>query len=250
MVPRRCVIMAHRLDTFFRKLERRDVLSSEERDALIAAAGAEAHFPAGGDLVREGERPNHSILLLSGISTRYNLLSNGQRQITAIHVPGDFVDLHSLLLKEMDHSVGALSDCHVVTFPHAGLVGLSENYPHLTRLLWLMTLIDAAIQREWIVAMGRRSATEQLAHLICELYVRLDVAALVRDQSFRFPINQMELGDALGLSAVHVNRVLQELRGENLFTWQGQIVRVLDWPKLQRRADFNPTYLHLNSEPR
>lgn len=242
--------MPHLLDTFFHKLERRDVLSSEEREALLAAAGPEAHFPAGSDLVREGDRPDHSILVLTGLTTRYNILEGGQRQITAIHVPGDFVDLHSLLLKQMDHSVGALSDCHVVTFQHSGLVAITEQYPHLSRLLWLMTLIDAAIQREWIVGMGRRSASEQLAHLICEFYVRLGVADLVHEQSFVFPINQMELGDALGLSAVHVNRVLQELRGENLFTWQGQTIRVLDWPALQRRAGFDPLYLHLNREPR
>lgn len=242
--------MAHLLDTFFRKLERRDVLSADERAALLAAAGSEATFAAGSDLVREGDRPDHSILVLEGITTRYSILKGGQRQITAIHVPGDFVDLHSLMLKQMDHSVGALSHCRVVTFPHPGLVAITETHPHLTRLLWLMTLIDAAIQREWIVAMGRRSAAEQLAHLICELYVRLGVANLVHDESFTFPINQTELGDALGLSAVHVNRVLQDLRAENLFTWQGQVVHVLDWPRLQRRADFDPTYLHLNSEPR
>ena len=238
------------LDTFFHKLERRDVLSAEEREALIAAAGSEADFTAGADIVRKGDRLDHSILVLSGLSTRYSLLSNGQRQITAIHVPGDFVDLHSLLLKEMDHSVGALSNCHIVRFPHANLIRITERYPHLTRLLWLMTLIDASIQREWIVAMGRRSASQQLAHLVCELYVRLDIASLVHDQSFVFPISQVTLGDALGLSAVHVNRVLQELRGENLFTWQGQTIHVLDWPGLQERAEFDPAYLHLNKEPR
>lgn len=242
--------MAHTLDTFFRKLERRDVVSAEEREALIAAAGAQADIPAGKDLVSEGDRPNHSILVVKGISTRYSLLSDGRRQITAIHVPGDFVDLHSLLLKEMDHSVGALSDCHIVTFPHNRLTALTQTHPHLTRLLWLMTLIDAAIQREWIVGMGRRSAAQQLAHLICELYTRLEIAALVQNDRFVFPITQVELGDTLGLSAVHVNRVLQELRAENLFSWHGQTIHILDWPGLQRRAEFDPAYLHLNSEPR
>ena len=238
------------LDTFFHKLERRDVISAAERDVLEQAAGPEADFPAGSDLVREGDRPDHSILVVAGLSTRYRLMADGQRQITAIHVPGDFVDLHSLLLKEMDHSVGALSACHVVTFPHRHLVEITQHYPHLARLLWLMTLIDSAITREWVVAMGRRSAVEHLAHLICELYVRLDVIGMVHDHSFEFPITQMELGDVLGLSAVHVNRVLQELRGENLITWQGQTVCVLDWPRLQRRAAFEPDYLHLNREPR
>ena len=238
------------LDAFFRKLERRDIVSPDERQALIDAAGPLLEVRAGADLVREGERPDRSQLVISGFTTRYRVLSDGQRQITAIHVPGDFVDLHSFVLKEMDHSVGALSDCRIISFPHQGLATITERFPHLTRLLWLMTLLDSAIHREWIVAMGRRSAAGQMAHLVCELYVRLGVVGLVTNDSFTLPLTQMELADALGISAVHVNRVLQELRGENLLTWQNQVIHVLDWPRLQERAEFDPRYLHLNSEPR
>ncbi len=238
------------LDAFFRKLEQRDVLSGAERAALIAAARPEEDFAAGTDLVLEGDRPDHSILLLDGFATRYRLLGDGQRQITAVHVAGDFVDLHSFLLKDMDHSVGALTRCHVLTFPRVHLARITETEPHLTRLLWLMTLIDAAMHREWMVAMGRRSALEQLAHLVCELYVRLGIAGLVTNDQFIFPVTQSDLGDALGLSAVHVNRVLQQLRAGNLITWQGQLVHILDWPGLQRLAEFDPRYLHLNNEPR
>lgn len=238
------------LDLFFRKLERRDAIPPEEREALLHAAGAEVTFPAGADLVREGDRPDVSTLVVSGFTTRYRVLSDGQRQITAVHVPGDFVDLHSFVLKEMDHSVGALSACRVIQFPHQRLTTITERYPHLTRLLWLMTLLDSAIHREWIVAMGRRSAGAQMAHLVCELYVRLGVVGLVRDDSFTLPMTQTELGDALGISAVHVNRVLQELRSENLFTWHNQVLHILDWPRLQERAEFDPRYLHLQLEPR
>src|SRR3569623_1311041 len=117
----------------------------------------------------------------------------------------------------MDHSVGALSRCRTIMFPHERLTWITEQYPHLTRELWLMTLLDGSIHREWLVAMGRRSASQQMAHLICELYVRLGITGLVHDDTFSFPITQTELGDALGLSAVHVNRVLQELRTERLF---------------------------------
>ncbi len=190
------------------------------------------------------------MLVVTGFTTRYRDLSDGKRQITAIHIPGDFVDLHSFLLKEMDHSVGALSTCRVITFPHRNLTRLTEQHPHLTRLLWLLTLLDSAINREWIVAMGRRSAAEQLAHLICEFCARLEVIGQVKDMTFTLPITQVELSDALGISPVHVNRVLQELRGENLFTWQNQTIRILDWPRLQERAEFDPLYLHLNREPR
>lgn len=238
------------LATFLRKLEVRDVLSDAEKQALIACASVEVLVPAGGDLVREGARPEVSMLVLDGFSSRYRDAPDGSRQITAIHIPGDFVDLHSLLIKEMDHSVGALSACRVMHFPHVRLKALSETHPHLTRLLWLMTLIDASIHREWLAA-ASRPAPEQIAHLLCELYVRLGVTGLIgADRSFTLPLTQTELGEALGLSAVHVNRTLQQLRSEGLFTWQNQTVRILDWDGLQRRASFDARYLHLVREPR
>ena len=243
-------MIATRLDRFFSKLERRDIISPEEREALLAAAGQETDVAAGQDLVREGDRPDHSTLVVSGFTTRYRVLGDGQRQITALHVPGDFVDLHSFALKEMDHSVGALSNCRVIYFPHSALTVITERFPHLTRVLWLMTLLDGAIHREWLVAMGRRSAAGQLAHLVCELYIRLNIVGLAQDYSFSVPLTQVELADALGISAVHVNRVLQELRGENLLTWHNQVVRILDWSRLQERAEFDPRYLHLEKLPR
>jgi CRP-like cAMP-binding protein len=239
-----------RFDPLFRKLERRDVISDEERSALMACAGDQKIVPAGADLVSEGDRPDVSTLVLSGFSTRYRLLSDGQRQITSIHVPGDFVDLHSLLLKHMDHSVGALSTCTILAFPHARLRQLTRDYPHLTRVLWLMTLLDSAIHREWLVSMGRRSAAQQMAHLICEICVRLDVIGQAPDRSFHWPMTQIELGDTLGLSVVHVNRTLQDLRAERLFTWQQQTITILDWERLQERAEFDARYLHLETEPR
>jgi len=237
------------LQPFLRKLELRDTLSEVEKRALLSCAADEVQYPAGSDLVREGDRPVHSLLVLEGFSTRYRDSPDGTRQITAIHVPGDFVDLHSFPLKEMDHSVGALSACRVLRFPHVRLTELTENHPHLTRLLWLLTLIDSSIHREWLIA-ASRTAPEQLAHLICELFVRLGVTDLIRDQTFRLPVTQMELGEALGLSAVHVNRTLQQLRSEGLFSWQNQELRILDWDGLKRRGSFDPRYLHLIKEPR
>jgi CRP-like cAMP-binding protein len=243
--------LADDIDALVRKLERRDTVSDEEKAALLNAAGVIETYPAGADLVREGDRPDRSMLVAQGFTTRYRLLADGTRQITAIHLPGDFVDLHSFLLKTMDHAVGALSPCRIVTFPHNNLKLITERYPHLTRMLWLMTLLDAAIHREWIVAMGRRSALEQMAHLLCEIFTRLNVVGLGdRDRELILPINQTELGDTLGLSTVHVNRTLQQLRGDNLISWQGQSVRILDWDRLVRVAQFDPAYLHLDAEPR
>lgn len=238
------------LEPLFRKLEIRDILSSEERQILSDAASSPVSFRAGADLVAEGDRPERSTLVVAGFTTRYRQLADGRRQITGIHMAGDFVDLPSLLLKVMDHSVGALSDCSVVTFPHAALREVTERQPHLARLLWLTTLLDAGILREWVLGMGRLTAPQQLAHFICETYVRLQVAGLAPDRTFSLPLTQTALGDALGLSSVHINRTLQDLRSEGLFTWEGNRIRIIDWERLQRRANFDPLYLHLHAEPR
>lgn len=238
------------LEPLFRRLEVRDKVSPEEKQALVDAAGTVETYPAGRDMVSEGDRPTHSILLISGITTRYNILATGQRQITALHVSGDFVDLHGFLLKKMDHSVGALTECRVLTFQHRELVRITENYPHLTRLLWLLTLLDGAIHRQWLVVMGRMSAVSHIAHLICEMYLRLKVVGLAADYSFRFPLTQVELADTTGMSAVHVNRTLQELRGMKLLQWQSGVVRILDWEGLQNVGEFNPVFLFQEQVPR
>lgn len=232
------------------KLERRDQLSPEERQRLETAIARVREVGADEDIVREGSRPAESSLLLEGFAARYKLLSNGRRQITALHVAGDFVDLHSFLLHTMDHGVVSLSPCRIALVPHAVLHEITEHCPHLTRLLWLSTLIDGATHREWLVAMGRRPALGHAAHLLCELFTRLQAVGLTTERSFRLPITQTEFGDALGLSTVHVNRVLQEIRAEGLITWESGLVTIHDWDRLRHMAEFDPTYLNLWSEPR
>jgi CRP-like cAMP-binding protein len=170
--------------------------------------------------------------------------------LTALHVPGDFVDLHALLLRKMDHSVMALTECRVVFVPHPDLVAITENAPHLTRLLWLSTTIDAAIQREMIASVGRRTPLQHLAHTICELYLRLEVVGLAESGKFRFAITQSELADVLGLSLVHTNRTVQDLRATGLVQWSQTDVQITDMDRLTRLAGFDPTYLNLSSEPR
>jgi CRP-like cAMP-binding protein len=232
------------------KLERRDRLSEEERQALRDACTPPRRLTAGQDLIREGARTKESTLVLEGYCVRYNDLRDGARQITAIHIAGDFVDLHSFLLHKMDHGVAALTDCLITTIPHDSLRQITERYPHLTRLLWLSTLIDAAIHRRWLVAMGRLPAAAQLAHLLCELQLRLKVMGLADEKSFDLPLTQTELADVLGLSLVHVNRVVQELRREGLIAWSGRRVTLLDRERLWDLAEFDPGYLHLEMEPR
>ena len=238
------------LEPFFRRLAARDTISSDERQALIARCGPSRTYAPGDDIILEGQRVSHSTLLVTGICCRYELVNNGGRQIVSLHLPGDFVDLHSFVLKEMDHSIGVFSPCRAVTFEHSDLAELTAEFPHLTRVLWLMTLLDGAIMREWLVSMGRRTALQRLAHLICELHRRYDVVGLCPTGSIDVPLTQAQLGDVLGMSTVHVNRVLQDLRGRGVLRWEGSTITVPDWQRLEDLADFNPRYLHLRKEPR
>lgn len=227
-----------------------DVVTSDEQAALHSIITESASFDAGQDIVVQGSRPAHSTLMLEGISARYKILADGSRQITALHVAGDFVDLHAFLLKTMDHGIVAMSPCRVAFVNHGDLKVVTETRPHLTRLLWLDTLIDGAIHREWLVAMGRRSTKSHIAHLICELYVRLKVVDLVDGLSFRLSLSQSEMADVLGLSLVHLNKTLQILRKEGAIRWENRTIEILDLPKLIEEAEFDSTYLSLSVEPR
>ncbi len=238
------------IDQLCRSLLRRDHLDSEERSILAGLRQVEGHFKKGSDIIAEHSRPAASCLLVSGLTARAISLADGRRQLTALHVPGDFVDLHALLLRKMDHSVMALTDCRVVFVPHPDLISITEKAPHLTRLLWLSTTIDAAIQREMIASVGRRTPLQHLAHTICELYLRLEVVGLATGGNFRFAITQSELADVLGLSLVHTNRTVQDLRATGLVQWNQTEVHVSDFDRLARLAGFDPTYLNMSSEPR
>lgn len=197
----------------------------------------------------EGDQPNHSTLLSAGIAARYTTLADGGRQITELNISGDFIDLHSFVMKQMDHGVQALTDCVVAPAPHAKLRRLSEDYPHLARLLWLDTVIDAAIHRQWIASICRRTALAHLAHLLCELYKRFEVVQLVHDCVFELPLSQAVIADVLGVSTVHVNRLIAELRAMEVLTWSQAKVEILDWDRLAALAEFDPAYLRLHSEP-
>ncbi|MGH6860207.1 MAG: Crp/Fnr family transcriptional regulator [Phyllobacterium sp.] len=231
-------------------LESHDIVSEAEKSLLRSIATRERNFAVDEDLVEEASRPAFSTLLLDGFAARYKLLDDGSRQITSLHIAGDFVDLHAFPLKIMDHGIVALTPCRVALIDHNSLKSITETSPHLTRLLWLDTLIDGSIHREWIVGMGRRTKKAHLAHLICELYVRLQVVDLTRGQAFDFPLTQLELADVVGISVVHLNKSLQALRRENMFTWANRVVTILDWERLKEYAEFNPLYLNLSVEAR
>ncbi len=228
----------------------RDRLTENDRALILGLPHRRRLFPKGAQLVVEHSRPTESCLITGGIAAREVFLSDGSRQISAMHVPGDFVDLHAFLLKLMDHSVVALTECEAIFVPHGELLRISEQSPHLTRLFWLSTVIDGAIQRAWIASMGRRSPLAHISHLLCEMYLRLGVAGLVENDTFELPLPQPDLADMLGLSIVHVSRTLKELRQLNFFTWEGGRVHMRDYKRLAELADFDPTYLNLIQEPR
>jgi len=231
------------------RLSKLDTLSTQEQDVLRSAIVRERDVERHEEIIRQGSSPTESTLLLDGFTGRTKVLSDGQRQITAIHVAGDFVDLHSFLLSKVDHSVSALTQCRVGSVPHDRLRQICEEFPHLGRMLWLTTLIDGSIHREWLVAMGRRTATQHMAHIFCELYLRLQVVERTDGESFEFPLTQAEVADTMGLSSVHVNRVLQELRSLHLISWRSQVVTIHDYGALAELAEFDPTYLNLEGKP-
>ncbi|MET0282356.1 MAG: Crp/Fnr family transcriptional regulator [Steroidobacteraceae bacterium] len=239
-------------DSVVRQLTRRDSsLSEASRDLLSRSLSPPALVKAGEDMVIQGSRPSHSTVILNGWACRYGTLPDGRNQTLALHIRGDFVDLHSFPIKVMDHSVCALTDCTIATIPHDLLRQITKVDPHLTRVLWLHTLVDAAILRQWLLSSAQRTALEHCAHLLCELFTRLQVAELAfPGRPFELPISQIELGAALGITPVHVSRTLSKLRNTGLFTWKQGEALIPDWERLSRLASFDPTYLILTDEPR
>ncbi len=238
------------IEPLIRQLSHRDQLTDAEKQQLVASFNDQRVVSAGQEIVSDGSRPMFSQLLVSGIAGRQKILADGSRQITAIHVPGDFMDLHGFLLKRLAHGVVAISTCVLMEIKHETLRRITETSPHLTRMLWLDTLIDGSVHREWIVAMGRRSALAQISHFVCEVFVRLRIVGLTKEFRFSLPMTQSQLADALGLSIVHVNRNLQSLRKRGALSWDGDHVEILDWEALVALAEFDPTYLCLEMEPR
>ena len=243
-------IGARMIEKLLMKLRVRDELSPQEEATLRAAIADVREFPADQTVVREGEMLNVSLLLVEGLMCRYKDLRNGSRQIAELHVPGDFSDLHGFTLKKLDHNILTLTPCRIAEVPHGKLKTITEQHPHLARLLWLSTNIDAAIHREWELSLGRRSALGRTAHLFCELQVRLDIIGLATESGFQLDLTQTDLAECLGLTPVHVNRTLKELRERGAVEFRRGSVTINDLDQLQQIAEFNPGYLNLERMPR
>lgn len=228
-----------------RKLEAFGRLTAAERDILERISAPSHLVGARIDLIREGDPPDGVVLIMEGIACRQKHRANGSRQITAYLVPGDACDLDVALLSRMDHTITTLSTCRVVRIPSDVVSRLMAEHPAIAKTLRMATLVDEATLREWLVNVGCRSAIERIAHLFCELLVRLQVVGLASEDSYELPVTQLDLADTVGLSNVHVNRSLQELRRQGVIELKGRTLKILDRHRLKTIAEFNARYLHL-----
>jgi CRP-like cAMP-binding protein len=226
------------------KLETIVRLPDEDRRALAALCVGARDMGARRNIIREGDRPDHIHLIVEGWAARYKLLPDGARQITAFLLPGDFCDLHVTILGEMDHGIATLTRAKVAFIPRSKMDALTDR-PGLAKAFWWATLVDESVLRSWIVNVGRREAFEAVGHLICELYVRMRNVGLVTDNRFDLPVTQEEIADALGLTPVHVNRVLQRLRADDLISLRHGLLTIHDYARLEKAAGFNSNYLHI-----
>lgn len=237
------------IETHIARLRARHALSIEEEGAIRSIIGQDNAIGAHETFIESGRRLDVSILILDGIAARYKDLATGERQVTELHVPGDFADLHSFTLKRLEHNLMAVSACRVGEVPHAALEELTTRYPRIARLYWFSTNLDAAIHREWVVSMGRRSAIKRIAFLFCELRVRLALVGLADECGYSLPVSQIDLSDCVGLTPVHVNRSLRRLREQGLMDFRQRTVRINDLAGLEALAEFDPTYLYLDTDP-
>jgi len=227
-----------------KKLKRRIELSTEEESAIRGAVAETRSVRADQILVRSGQPLNSSMILLDGWMARSKDLASGERQVTELHVAGDFADLHGFTLKRLDHDVMTLSDCTLAVVPHERLEEVIERFPRVARAYWFSTNLDGAIHREMALSLGQRSAISRMAHLFCELHARLDVVGRARTDGYEFPLTQRELSECLGLTVVHANRTLQELRRRGLIELENRQLTIRDRHGLEGIAEFDPSYLY------
>jgi CRP-like cAMP-binding protein len=232
------------------KLEAFTKLSADDKAALAQVSRNVRYVDPRRDLISEGDKPRHVHLVLDGWAARYKTLPDGKRQIVGIFVPGDFCDVNVYILKYVDQSIGAITRLKVAQITPEEMNALTSERPRITQALWWHELVTASIQREWTVNLGQRSAYERLAHLLIELYLRLKTVGRAHDGRCDFPMTQNDLADATGLTAVHVNRTLQELRRDRLIELERKQLQILDLPRMMDVAMFNANYLHLDHEGR
>jgi CRP-like cAMP-binding protein len=235
-------------EMMIRRLRVNSQISENDALALRGLPSLIREVPEGRVFVHEGDRPTQCCVIMSGFVFRSKMTENGRRQILSFHPAGDMPDLHGLLLERMDHDLTTLSDARLAFIEHRHINKLIEARPAIGRALWRETLVDGAVFRQWIVNLGTRTAPARMAHLVAELRQRLSAVGLAADNEFEFPITQSELAEALGLSSVHVNRVIQSFRAAGVLEIKGNRVRLKDIERLVGIGGFNELYLHQQQE--
>ena len=226
------------------KLERQGAFSGADREALLALPHHVRRAAAGSHLVRDGDRPDVCTVLLSGFAYRHKITGEGGRQVLSLHMRGYFLDLQNSLLRVAVHNVQMLTDGEVAAISRDLIRDLALARPAIGIALWTDTLVDSAIFREWVVNVGRRDARTRVAHILCEFSLRLAAAGLANDHRYELPMTQEQLADAVGLTSVHVNRVLRQLGEEGLISRNKRSIVIEDWPRMRDVGDFNERYLH------
>lgn len=224
---------------------RRNQLTREEHAMLDAAVSEVRPLDARFTLVKEGDTLEQSTLLIEGFMCRYKDDRRGYRQLVAVHVPGDFVDLHGFPLKTLDHDVATLTAATVALVPHDALDAIVTDHPQLGRKFWYATMLDAAMHRGWLFRLGRLDAVGRVAHFLCETSARLAAVGLSDGRQFTVGITQADLAEACGVTSIHINRVFRQLREEGLCLFRSGMVELLDSKAMARRGQFNPQYLYL-----
>ena len=222
-------------------------LSEEDEAALLALPYRLIKYRPQEYLVREGDTPQSSCLMLSGFSVRQKVAGNGGRQVFAIHMRGDLADLQNSLLGRADHNLQAVTHVEAAMIPVQLIQEIAFERPEIGRSMWFETLVESSIFREWTLNVGRRDARSRMAHLLCEFALRFEAAGLGRREGYELPMTQEQLADSLALTPVHTNRMLMILAEEGLISREQRSVRILDWDRLQDVGDFEPAYLHLKN---
>jgi CRP-like cAMP-binding protein len=235
------------LEPMVRKLQQWRPLDADDQAALRALPFRVISLRPQEYVVREGDKPQNSCLMLSGFAFRHKVAGNGGRQIFSIHMQGDLADLQNSLLGTADHNLQALTHVEVALIPVEAIQDIAFSRPAIGRAMWYETLVDASIFREWTLNVGRRDARTRAAHMLCEFSLRLEAAGLGARCNYELPMTQEQLADALGLTSVHVNRTLMGLGADGLISRAQRAVRIDDWPRLAREGDFDPAYLHLQA---
>lgn len=229
---------------FVDKLANFGALSDADKAVLIAATARPRRYAARQDLIREGDRPGPVFVILDGWAYRYKILPSGTRQVLAFLMPGDSCDLHVALLAEMDHGIQTVTSASVATIGRDEMAAILDSHPNIARAMYTAQLIDEGTMRAWITSMGRRSSIERVAHLMCELYLRARNIGLTSETTFALPLSQLLLADSLGMTPVHLNRVLKELRLAGAMTLKRGSLVITDPVKLVQIAGFDENYLH------